>query len=188
MTYDNGKLPEELVWSDDGHAGDEVLTALADGQDSIIPDDAIAHVHACTHCTERLGAETLLSLSIGEAFAHMPQAAFAQEVAPVSIAPVSSRRFSAIPLRAVAAALAIAGIGALPALSQFPSQISEFSSLAPRAIPYIAKNGLFVCRALLGAMGPLQLGLTVASVLVLTIVAVGLIRALPAPVVMPVVK
>lgn len=55
-------LPEELLWAAGGHASDIVLTALADGEDAIVPPDVRAHVEQCTACTAHLGNAALLAL------------------------------------------------------------------------------------------------------------------------------
>ena len=55
-------LPDELLWSDGGHASDIVLTAIADGQLEIVPPNARAHVETCTKCMQHLGNAALLSL------------------------------------------------------------------------------------------------------------------------------
>ena len=47
-------LPEGLLWRDDGHATDLVVTSLADGQDAIVPANVTEHVDGCELCTERL--------------------------------------------------------------------------------------------------------------------------------------
>ena len=60
---DQELLPNELLWADDGHASDVVLTALADGQRAIVPPDAaMAHVERCAACMMHLGNSALLSL------------------------------------------------------------------------------------------------------------------------------
>ncbi len=59
-------LPEELLWADGGHASDVVLTALADGEDAIVPEVARRHVGNCVHCTHALGRVALLSVHASE--------------------------------------------------------------------------------------------------------------------------
>lgn len=56
------QLPHELLWTEDGHASDVVLTSLADGEHDIVPQDVRAHVAACTTCALQLGNAALLSL------------------------------------------------------------------------------------------------------------------------------
>lgn len=169
-----GTLPAELLWDDDGHANDVAITALADGQTALLPQDVTAHVHACAHCTEQLGAAALLSLSIGEALTALPASA------PESTqAPSVARRLATLPLRAVAAAIGLAALGALPTLVRFPAEISQLSAGFTRSVPLFTKNGLLVLRGIQGEVSPLWLGVTLASAVILMMTAVGLTRALP---------
>ncbi len=134
MTTENhDKLPESDCFEANGHVTDVVLTCLADGESAIIPAAAAAHVDACDACTTRLGAEALLSVRAtdallsatkGEARAPLRIVAAAPTYTapslaagrqPSSIVP-SSRKRRPMPFGAIAAALCVAVIGALPGL------------------------------------------------------------------------
>jgi hypothetical protein len=120
------RIPESECFERDGHVTDVVVTCLADGQSAIIPDAAAAHVDACDACTARLGTEALFSvgasnllLAAAGARAPLQIVAPSASIAPrrelASIAP-SSRKRRPMPLGAIAAALCLAVVGALPGL------------------------------------------------------------------------
>lgn len=142
-TENHAELPASLCFEADGHVTDVVVTCLADGEIAIIPAAAAAHVDACDACTARLGAEALLSMDASEALL----AAVAREVraplrivasAPVVSAPLresaapssSSRRRRPLPKGAIAAALLVAVLGALPtllgSLRDLPTVVPDF--------------------------------------------------------------
>jgi anti-sigma factor ChrR (cupin superfamily) len=93
-------LPTELVWQDDGHVADVALAAIADGELEIVPDQAAAHVVACDDCSERLGEQALLSTATHEALHALDAAAVRRP----------------LPLPAIVLALALAALGAAPAV------------------------------------------------------------------------
>jgi hypothetical protein len=55
-------LSDDLLWAEGGHASDVVLTALADGETSIVPAVVRVHVERCTICTTHLGHAALLAI------------------------------------------------------------------------------------------------------------------------------
>jgi hypothetical protein len=131
MTTENhAELPESLCFEADGHVTDVVVTCLADGEITLIPPAAAAHVDACDACTARLGVEALLS--VGATDALLAAANAARAPAPIVLAaplasakprdawrePLSSappsRRRRPLPVGAIAAALFVAVLGALP--------------------------------------------------------------------------
>ncbi|MBN2194018.1 MAG: hypothetical protein JW751_14480 [Polyangiaceae bacterium] len=104
------------VWRADGHLSDLVLTALADGQDSLLPEPATAHAATCATCGQRLGAAALQSLLVGEALEE-------QAVARVpSKAPEPSFR---LPLLAFAAAFVLALLGSIPRLVELATAFGK---------------------------------------------------------------
>jgi hypothetical protein len=113
---DNEKLPQELLWAAGGHASDVVLTALADGQAEIVPDDVRAHVDRCTVCTAHLGHAALLSLYTNE---------------EIAILRVPEKR--PLPRLAIGLGLLVAALGALPRLIE-----SDAPSL--RDVPLFVKG------------------------------------------------
>jgi hypothetical protein len=127
-TENDDRIPESECFAEDGHVTDVVVTCLADGERAILPPAAAAHVDACDSCTMRLGTEALFSL--GASSALLPSAA---PPAIVTLAPApalasfaarrelassvpSSRKRRPMPFGAIAAALCVAFVGALPGL------------------------------------------------------------------------
>ena len=68
---DLDKLPPDLVWQQDGHLGDIVLSSIADGEVDIVPLEASSHLEHCDHCMTRFGAEALLSKHASELLAEV---------------------------------------------------------------------------------------------------------------------
>ncbi len=96
-------LPDDVLWAEGGHASDVVLTAIADGQASIVPPAVLAHVDRCTTCTTHLGNAALLSLHTARELAALEKARRAEARRP-------------IPRLAVALGLAVAALGLVPSL------------------------------------------------------------------------
>jgi hypothetical protein len=59
-------LPKGLLWGSDGHASEWVLSALGDGEDSLVPEDVAFHVDTCEVCLGRMVASATLSVSLGD--------------------------------------------------------------------------------------------------------------------------
>ena len=128
MTTENHeKLPESECFEESGHVTDVVLTCLADGESAILPAAAELHVDACDACTTRLGVEALLSVNASSALLASTEARAPLRIvaatpalpagrAAMSLSP-SSRRRRPLPMGAIAAALLIAAVGALPGLT-----------------------------------------------------------------------
>ncbi|MEP7121735.1 MAG: hypothetical protein ABJE95_12525 [Byssovorax sp.] len=123
-TENHDRIPESECFEADGHVTDVVVTCLADGETAIIPPAATAHVDACDACTARLGIEALFSVgastallasATSESRPPLPIVAPAPIRAVASMVP-SSRKRRPLPLGAIAAALCVAVVGALPGL------------------------------------------------------------------------
>lgn len=108
-------LPEDLLYAENGHASDVVLTCLADGEKAIVPPALVAHVLACPTCHGHLGNAALLSLRAGEEVAHHLAAKKAHEAKLVPS-----------PYLALAAGLLLAILGALPRLATLPEDALSF--------------------------------------------------------------
>ena len=67
MTNADQKLDASLVWDPAGHLGEIALTALADGERELLPDQAVVHAASCRLCEERLGSAALLAVEIAGA-------------------------------------------------------------------------------------------------------------------------
>ncbi|MGH7330004.1 MAG: hypothetical protein ACREJX_16785, partial [Polyangiaceae bacterium] len=59
-------LPDELVWAGE-HLSEIALTALGDGQDDIIPKNALDHAASCESCGEAMGHAAIASMQVGHA-------------------------------------------------------------------------------------------------------------------------
>jgi hypothetical protein len=156
------KLPLELAWQSDGHVTDVVLTAMADGEEAIVPEDALGHVEACEHCTFRLGSEALLSVHVDEEMAALAAAAPATAMVPARKAPKV----------AIGVAIAVAGIGATPAfVLDVAPRASEFFKTIVWAASMLAQSAIVVSRS------ELFTALVWASALVLVLAGLLMSRA-----------
>ena len=177
-TENHDELPESLCFEVDGHVTDVVVTCLADGETTILPASAMAHVDACNACTARLGTEALLSVSATEAL----QAAASEARAPLRlVAPVkdlpapsrapawtapapSSRKRRPLPIGAIAAALCIAALGALPG---FMDTLHHLRTVVPdylHALPIWSHALEAVLRSLLQSRSGVALRWMIAAV------------------------
>jgi hypothetical protein len=66
---EHSRYPIGLVWRRDGHVSDWVLSALVDGEDSALPQDATVHADSCEECAARLGTMASAAFSLGDALA-----------------------------------------------------------------------------------------------------------------------
>ena len=138
-------LPDELVWSGE-HLSEIALTALGDGQDEIIPKNALDHARACESCGAAMGHAAIASMQVGHAMRPIEEIAIGQERAPV-------------PWLAMIGALILAIVGSAPSLLE-----------APRALVHQAPVALHAANALLrglaSGLGP-AVNLTCAAFLIL---------------------
>jgi len=115
---EDSKLPRELVW-DGAHVSELGLTAIADGQESIVPADAVAHTHSCDWCAGRLGRTALLSSAVGQGVrAARPAAASAE-------AQGSRASANPSPWRALLLGCTVAVLAAVPALPQLAARLGN---------------------------------------------------------------
>lgn len=165
------KLPHELLWEADGHLTDVALTMLADGEAALLDDEAEPHAARCDACSARLGAAALMSLRVGEELPALAARASSAVVAPVaSVAPVAPVAFvapvapvasiapvrqssnpvaggvRALPLRAIAAAIVIAAIGAMPSIIAGSQKLPELIMTAVRALALIGRTVIGVAQ------------------------------------------
>lgn len=128
-------LPEDLLYAEDGHASDVVLTCLADGEKAIVPPALVAHVLACPTCHGHLGNAALLSLRAGEEVAAHVAAKKAHEA-----------KLAPSPYLALAAGLLLVLLGALPRLATLPEDAMTFATSMVEGGPSFlraATHGLF---------------------------------------------
>jgi hypothetical protein len=157
---DGDKLPRELVW-DGAHVSELGLTALADGQESIVTRDAIEHAGACEWCAGRLGRAALFSAAVGEAVVLVRPAALAPRVVPA-------------PWRALALGVMVAVLAAIPSLphlvSAFVGALSYGREFSAHGLPGLAKGG-----AALASNGVLSMA-TIAAAALLVMMGCALAR------------
>ena len=167
---DLDKLPSDLVWQQDGHLSDIVLSTIADGEVTVVPLEAHSHLEHCDECTTRFGAEALLSVHAGELLAEVSRAAQAPVlIAPRSVREVAIDGLARLPKPAFFGALFLAAMGAIPALViRGPWHIAEFMEISSRSIVMlarsmvlVAKSGSFTVLLWASAMTLLLLGLVV---------------------------
>ncbi len=108
-------LDEESLWTDDGHASELVLSALGDGQDTLVPTRVSEHVDSCARCTERLSEIAMLAFSLDERLLELGAESETEATWPVAGATpaMPSRPF---PLRPFALSLLVATVGLMPRL------------------------------------------------------------------------
>jgi len=116
-------LEQELVWDESGHLSEVARSALADGQDAILPPDAMSHFAQCQPCIQSVGEAALLS-------AH-----FSAALAPERAA---QRSRAWIP---IALALVVAAMSAVPLLSAAGLWLSA-TGLVFRRAPHILGRGI----------------------------------------------
>ena len=168
---DLDKLPPDLVWQQDGHLGDIVLSSIADGEVDIVPLEASSHLEHCEHCITRFGAEALLSKHAGELLAEVSRMS---DTVPAVVAPRSVRAatvsgFAKLPKHALFGALFLAAIGAMPVLlspghwriAEFTETLGRSIVMLSRGVVLVAKSGSFTVLVWASAMILLVLGLVV---------------------------
>ena len=153
------------VFRDDGHLADPALAALADGQDAIVPREAVSHLDGCDSCTQRLGEAALLSYAAADVLS----------VAQVEAAPVSVRSWRA-PLFAIACGLAVALIAALPKLVAAPAVLRSI----PAALPAFARSLALFARTASSVFDGRALAVSLIASLVLVLVGFAIARTTPA--------
>ena len=160
MMEDSSKLPRELVW-DGAHVSDLGLTAIADGQESIVPTDAIAHAHSCDWCAGRLGRTALLASAVGEGVRE------ARPALGSSQAHGSRAVSNPSPWRALLLGCTVAVLAAVPSLPQLAARLGSVVAfgrvLSTHGLPVLVRGIAMASRA--DASRGIQLATIVASVL-----------------------
>jgi hypothetical protein len=157
-------LPSELVW-EDGHLTEIARTALADGQEAIVPPDAVAHLTTCASCMHALGDAALLSSHVADVIAAMSP----------ERTPISSRVTAPFPVAAIAAAILVAALGALPALVDIPLWVGQASVFLTHTLPQLFKAGIAIVKHTHG-IAPV---ITFASTALLLMAGFAVARAVP---------
>jgi hypothetical protein len=137
--HDRALLPRELVW-DGAHVTELALTAIADGQESIVQRDAVQHAEACEWCAGRMARAALLSAAVGGGVAAVAA------VRPARSASPSIERAAPSPWRPLALGLAVAVLAAVPSLPHFTSLLFEAVAygklLSSHGVSLLARGGV----------------------------------------------
>jgi hypothetical protein len=129
---DDDKLPRELVW-EGAHVSDLGLTAIADGETSIVDAGAVAHADTCEWCAGRLGRTALLAEAVGHAVG---------QVRPASVSSRAPARVMPKPWRALGAGTVVAMLAGLPALAHLGNVVAYVTAFCTRGVPVLARGGL----------------------------------------------
>ncbi|MES1178051.1 MAG: hypothetical protein ABUL62_27255 [Myxococcales bacterium] len=143
MTSQPEQLADALIWDDQGHLAEVAVTALADGELSLLPAPAVAHAESCAVCADRIGSSALLSLALSDALSRTVLAPEPQET-PQRI--FATRQ--PLPLGWLAVALLVAALGSLPSLARLWGLLFHLPELAAHALPVLARVAVLVGRGL----------------------------------------
>jgi hypothetical protein len=166
----NELLPEELLFTESGHASDIVLTAIADGELAIVPSKVMAHVEACPTCGRQLGHVALLALHAGR------ELTFAKDAGVIGIPEATrSEILRAIPWRMILAGLGVALLGAIPALFSAVDHAPARLAMIMRSVPTFVQSISVVARGL--AEGHEEIGVVVTFASALLMIAVAAVVA-----------
>jgi hypothetical protein len=116
-------LENEIVWDESGHLSEVAKSALADGQESILPPEALSHFARCQPCVQSVGEEALLSAQLSAALG-------------AGLVPERS-----VPWIPIAAALVVAMVSAIPMLWVARDWLSATGFVFSHALR-IARHGI----------------------------------------------
>ncbi|WP_394823715.1 hypothetical protein [Pendulispora albinea] len=164
------------------HLSEIVLTAIADGQLSIIPNVALVHLQSCETCVCAIGNAAMLSARIS---AHLNELAPSASNQAAAHAPANGTQAAAqaaqleqpaepirLPWAAIAAALLVAGLAALPSITSAPVWFEESSRVMLRAIPQLLHGVITVVRS--GTAVPVAISYASAALLMLIGVTIAM--------------
>jgi hypothetical protein len=100
------QLPIELVWTEEGHLSEVAMTAIADGEEAILPRDAFGHLGLCEACAAGVEGAASLSIAVSRAFSD-PAPVETTEAVKVLIP---------FPARAAALAVVVGALATVPNL------------------------------------------------------------------------
>jgi hypothetical protein len=174
------QLPKEVQWDvtgdqtgDGAHASDVALSTLADGEESLLSHDVVAHVSSCDVCALRLGGLALETHGVTNAVESVKPWLPAE-----LLAPSAKRRATAsqpIPLGAIFAALGLTAAGATPTVLALPHRLAELLLTLQHAAPAMSHGGIQVIQQ---GVGVAVMG---ACALLLVAAGVAVTRLLPRP-------
>lgn len=129
-------LAPDIAWDPSGHLSEVALSVAADGEYTLFDGTMSAHLGSCEACAAQLGHVALRSARVAEAFAIAPAAAAIERpaTAPVQRPALATTRRK-VPFLAIAAALVVALLGALPSLLSVPERLSHTLGVARKVAP-----------------------------------------------------
>jgi hypothetical protein len=128
-------LPEGLLWKDDGHVTDLVLSLLVDNEVLLLPAEATEHVDTCEACLHRLTEMASLSFRVEHA---------------VRVAEEAARSAVAFPIRLFSAVLGAVVLLLLRPVGAHPKQLIEW----PHHVFAVFRSLRTVSSAALTRLGP----------------------------------
>jgi hypothetical protein len=133
-----------------GHLTDAALACIADGEVTIVPAAALAHVEDCEACGRRLGAAALLSVGVTEALIRLDEeprtvSAIVRVSAPVPSAPARKAR-RPLPVAAILVASFVALVTAGPAIADAIGAAPSLIAGAVTTAPFVVRIGSAILR------------------------------------------
>ena len=172
-------IERELLWSDDGHLTEVALTAIADGEEALVPGGE-AHLEGCADCLGRLGAAALLRIDAGEALAAASEAKRARAGAR-SEAAANGRRLRAAHRgrggRWAGAALLVAAIAAIPIAPGALDAVRSAPTGLVKAAPVLTRTALVLARTAGRDLEPRMAAISWLSALVLILIGAAVARS-----------
>lgn len=168
-------LAPDVGWEPSGHLSEVALSVVADGEDGLLDEGMRIHLNGCDACAVKLGQVAMRAADVGEALghvaAHTHELAALADPARVSGQVVRSREPRRLPMKAIAAALAVAVLGILPSLLAAPGQLAHGWSVVRKVAPsFVRLLAQAIERAWSGSHG---VGMFVVWGLAMLLVATG---------------
>jgi hypothetical protein len=155
------ELPRELVWTAEGHLSEVAMTAIADGEEAILPRDAFGHLGVCGICAAGVESAASLSAAVSRALA---------APAPAEVPHAVEKRL-AFPVWGAALAIVVAAVATIPNLDAIHAALGRMLWALREGTPLLTRHAAsFLPRAwnwlpmmsLTAAMLLLLVGLSVA--------------------------
>ena len=124
------ELPRELVWTAEGHLSDVAMTAIADGEEAILPRDAFAHLGMCEGCATGVESAASLSIAVSRALSSPANAE----------APAAARAQLPFPVWAVALAIAVGATATLPNLGPMRAWLQRMWWGLRELLPFLTRQ------------------------------------------------
>lgn len=123
------ELPRELVWTSEGHLSDVAMTAIADGEEAILPRDAFGHLGLCDACALGVERAAALSADVNLALA-----------APLESAKEEAKAHIAFPYWAAALATAVGALATFPNLGVLKAWIARMWWAFREGTPLVTRH------------------------------------------------